>query len=246
MRVARIVMGAAAAMVVAGAAAPVRAQGNGKKKCKVLCAPSFAFNPGFVRSHLFKHPRFIKLSDGTTHELPSTTELQLQFGVTVPTTIPRTTLYAKFQWFPTASRANNPFTAYTAHELGDSIKANSPSVTAGAAFDVVSPKETSGWLDLAAYIGDLYSEAARPVDRSAYTHKLDLGTNLAILPFSWMPKDEWLHGVSVNSTLDFVASGLPKRGDEVPAGERRFTEDARAFSLIVWLSFPIAPLHPGS
>jgi len=55
-----------------------------------------------------------------------------------------------------------------------------------------------------------------------------------------MPRAAWLRRVTVFSILDYVATGLPKAGDEVPVG-RVFESDARPTSLIAGLSLPVTP-----
>ena len=46
--------------------------------------------------------------------------------------------------------------------------------------------------------------------------------------------------MNVFALLDYVATGLPRAGDEVPVG-RRFLDDARPTSLILGFTLPITP-----
>jgi hypothetical protein len=110
----------------------------------------------------------------------------------------------------------------------------------GASVALLPAAETHGLFDLAANVGDLYSQAARPTDKSAYTHKLDLDLLAHVHAFAWTPRSTWVHRVTMFSILDYVATGLPKAGDEVPVG-RMFLDDARPTSLIVGLSLPVTP-----
>jgi hypothetical protein len=123
------------------------------------------------------------------------------------------------------------------------VRANAPTVTLGVSAGLVSPDQTGGWLDLAANAGDLFSQAARPSDRSAYTHKLDLELATHVNAFAWTPKNTYLHRVTAVAVLDYVATGLPRAGDQVPQG-RIFVSPARPTSLIAGLSFPITPPVP--
>jgi hypothetical protein len=212
--------------------------------CHSICAPTVLFQPAMIRSHLFGGPLVTHLATGLTNRLPSRTSLQLQFVVTTRTAIPRTHLNLTMQWLPNASASANPFTEYTASDVGTGIRANTPSFALNASVDVVQASETGGWIGLAGYAGDLYSPAARPGDRSDYTHKLDLGALATFNLFARVPPPAWVHGVSVFAILDYVATGLPRAGDVVPKGVRRYVSSARPAALIAGLSIPIAPLSP--
>ena len=104
-------------------------------------------------------------------------------------------------------------------------------------------EQTHGWADLAANVGDLFSQAAQPGDHSAYSHKLDLDLVAHAHAFAWTPAHAYLHRVSVYGILDYVATGLPHAGDEVPVG-RRFLTDARPAALIVGVALPVTPATP--
>lgn len=210
------------------------------RPCRVLCAPSVALMPGMIRTHLFGGPRVRSLATGAQSRLPGTSDFELIIAVAARTAVPRLSLFGSVQWLPNASEQRNPFTLYTASELGEPIRANAPTVTMGGSVALLPATETHGWLDLAANVGDLYSQAARPTDKGAYTHKLDLDLVAHLHAFAWTPRATWLHRVTVFSILDYVATGLPRAGDEVPVG-RVFETDARPTSLIAGLSLPVTP-----
>lgn len=222
-------------------AIPVAAQSDAAP-CSFICAPSLTFDVAANVSHIGMSPQVRSLSSGAVTRLPSTTNSMLLLVVAAPTAIPRTSLFTSLQWLPTASAKRNPFTEYTANELGDaSIRANTLSATFGLSVTAIDRKMTKGWGTLAAYVGDLFSNAARPDDKSEYTHKLDLGLNATVTPFSRAaPKYTWLNGVSAFAILDLVATGLPKAGDEVPKGTRLFLDNAHALSLIFGVGLPIS------
>lgn len=208
--------------------------------CRVLCVPSVAVMPAVIRTHLFGGPRVRSLATGAVDRLPGSSNFELIVAVAARTPVPRLSLFGSVQWLPNATERRNPFTLYTASELGEAVKANAPTVTMGASVAVLPATMTQGLFDLAANVGDLYSQAARPTDKSAYTHKLDLALLAHLHAFAWTPPATWLHRVTVFSILDYVATGLPKAGDEVPVG-RVFETDARPTSLIVGLSLPVTP-----
>lgn len=208
--------------------------------CHILCAPGVTLMPGVIRTHLFGGPTVRTVATGAGTRLAGSSSFELIIAVASRTAIPRVSLFGSVQWLPNATEQRNPFTLYTASELGTPIRANAPTATLGASISVIPPTQTHGWFDLAANVGDLYSQAARPTDKSAYTHKLDLDLLAHVHAFAWTPPKTWMHRVSVYSILDYVATGLPKAGDEVPVG-RVFVTAARSTSLIVGLSLPITP-----
>lgn len=139
----------------------------------------------------------------------------------------------------------NPFTEYTASDESSPIHANTASVGLNASVDAVTPKETGGWVGVSGYAGDLFSPAARPGDNADYTHKLDVGLIGTLNVFDWLPSATWAHdAVSAYAILDYVATGLPRVGDVVPKGVRRFDTAARPAALIAGLSIRLAPLTP--
>jgi hypothetical protein len=221
-------------------AAPGAIAAQGSSKCHIVCSPSITLMPALLRSHLFGGPLVQTLSSGATHRLPSTSNFEFIIAAAVKTAVPRTSLFYSGQWFPNASEARNPFTLYTANELGGAVRANAVTMTFGASVSAVTAKQTHGVVDLDANIGDLYSQAARPDDRSAYTHKLDLELLTHWHVFDWTPPKTYAHRVTLFALLDYVATGLPRAGDEVPKG-RRFLDDARPTSLILGLALPLTP-----
>ena len=218
-----------------------------QKDCLVLCTPKVVAQPGISVSNTFDQAEVRMLPDGTVTEVPSETHFVMVVSANIPTTIPRTTLYAQILWTPWAGTQENPFTGYTADEVGEEeIRDNPISYETGAMFSIVKPKQLGGWLGLNAAIADQISPAAEPDDAATYTHKLQLSGTANWGVFNWLPKSNWLHHVEGYTTLDYVATGLPDEGDEVPQGARVFLEDASPWTFYAGLSVPIAPLDPGN
>ena len=220
-------------------ARPAAAQGTAPS-CHFLCAPIITMMPGMVRTHLAGGPRVRAMSTGAVTQLPSASIAEVIIAAASRTSVPHLSLFGSVQWLPNAASTKNPFTLYTASELGTHIRANAPTVTAGASISLLAPPETKGWFDAAVNVGDLFSQAARPDDRSAYTHKLVLDLVAHAHAFAWAPEGSYLHRTSVYAILDYVATGLPRVGDEVPLG-RTFVSDARPLALVVGLALPITP-----
>lgn len=213
--------------------------------CTLICAPALTLMPGMIRTHALHAPRVRELATNRVVTLPGMSSFELIGAFVAPTVLARVALFASVQWLPNAKESANPYTLYTASELGQQLRANAPSVTMGATFALLTPAMSQGWFSLNGNVGDLFSQAAEPSDESSYSHKLDLDLIGTLNVFNELPKRAYLHRVGLYSILDFVATGLPKAGDEVPKGERVFIDDARSVSLIVGLSVPFAPLARG-
>ena len=88
-------------------------------------------------------------------------------------------------------------------------------------------------------IVDNFSPAERPTDRSVYTHKLDFELDASVSLFNWLPQRNWLRNIDVEGSLDYMATGLPKAGDEVQGN--RYLDDASRWSFSVTFVIPVAP-----
>jgi hypothetical protein len=211
-----------------------------EQQCRIVCAPTLSLMPGFLRTHLRGGP--LVRSDATNAEqrLPSSSAMEIIVALAARTAVPRVSVFGSVQWLPNGTAQRNPFTLYTASELGEQVRANAPTATAGISVSLLPASATGGWVDFAANVGDLYSQAARPDDASAYTHKLDLELATHVHAFDWVPARTYLHRASLFGILDYVATGLPREGDEVPLG-RRFLSDARPLALIAGISLPVTP-----
>lgn len=237
-RRARVAADLALVALLAGSAGALRAQSA--PHCHLVCAPSVTLMPGMIRTHLLRGPLVRNTSTGAETRLPGSTNMEVIVAVASQTALPRLSLVASAQWLPNAAKGRNPFTLYTASELGTHVRANAPTLVAGGSLAIIAPTSTAGWFDAALNVGDLFSQAARPDDKSAYTHKLDLDLVTHLHVFDALPKNEYLHRVSIYGILDYVATGLPSAGDEVPLG-RIFVSDARPLALVAGLSLPLTP-----
>ena len=232
----------AAGLLVAVALAPADAQQS--KPCTVICAPTVAFNVAADKSHVFGSPTVRNDTTGALSKLPSTTNLELQFFTSAKTRIAPLSVFFAVTWLPTAKTRANPFTEYTANQVGEDIRSNTVTLSMGGIGEIVPAKLTKGYLALDAYAGDLLSPAARPGDASSYTHKLDLGAFGLLYPFAGADSSSAARksGFYAFATLDYVATGLPKAGDDVPKGVRTFVTSAKPAALIIGVGMPVAPL----
>ena len=230
----------AALVALLATAAPLAAQSAAPPHCHILCAPTVLLMPGVVRTHLLRGPLVRDTKTGSEMRLPGTSNFEMIVAVASRTALPRLSLVASAQWLPNAAEGRNPFTLYTASELGTHVRANAPTLVAGGSLALVAPTSTAGWFDAALNVGDLFSQAATPDDKSAYTHKLDLDLVAHLHLFDALPANEYMRRVTLYGILDYVATGLPSAGDEVPVG-RVFVSGARPLALVAGLAFPLTP-----
>lgn len=225
--------------------APLAAQ---QGDCTVLCTPELKFEPTVTVENLFDAPRVVELEDGVpgdTVRLERETAFEKIFALDVPTEIPRVGLTLEAIWTPFAGTSENLFTARTAEELGEEEVADNPvELEAEVNLALLTPEETGGWLDAHFDVIDKLSPAARPGDDRLFTHKLNFELDAALVVFNWLPEGRWLRNVEGEDSLDYVATGLPEAGDEVPAGEQVFLDDAGAWGFSALLVVPVAPLDP--
>ncbi|HVX41178.1 MAG TPA: hypothetical protein VHB25_16545 [Gemmatimonadaceae bacterium] len=227
-------------LIVLVTLASASARGQKPTKCHPLCAPVVELLPALNHSHVFGGPRVQSLATGAVTRLPSRSNFEMLIAVASKTMVPRLSVFGSVQWLPNASTKRNPFTLYSASELGGPVHANAPTATFGLSGALLPAEQTHGWFDANLNVDDLFSQAARPGDRSAYTHKLDLALFTHLHAFNWTPPKTYVHRVTVFGILDYVATGLPRRGDEVPQG-RRYLDSARPTTFIGGLSLPITP-----
>lgn len=100
--------------------------------------------------------------------------------------------------------------------------------------------ETRDWISSHFDVVDQFSPADRPNARRAYTHKLDLEWDTAFHVFKWLPESRWLHGVELETSLDYLATGTPRK-DDLFADGTRYLDDASRWSLSFVFVLPVAP-----
>ena len=224
------------------------AQAQHKDKCVVLCMPELKFEPTVTITNLFSPPTVAELEEGRparTTKLKREAEFELIFAVDIPTEIPRLGLTVEAIWTPFLGTSSNVFTGATAAELGvEEIDDNPVELEIEVNLALLEPEQTGGWLDIHFDIVDQFSPSERPQDTGLYTHKLNFELDIAVAFLNWLPKGNWLRNLELEWSLDYLATGIPQAGDEVPRGEELFLTDASPWSLSMLLVIPIAPLSP--
>ena len=214
------------ALVASGAAPQAGLYAQERDQCAFLCAPELKIEPTLTIENLFSPARVETTENGVVVETVRQGRdrvFELVFAADVPTEIPRVgfTFEAIF----------SPFRDDTDVEL--ELELN---------LTWLEPEQTGGWVESHFDIIDKFSPAERPTDTSAYTHKLNIELDTAVLLFKWLPDDNWLRNVELEGSLDYVATGLPKAGDVI--GDERFLDDASPWSFSVVVVLLLAPLSP--
>lgn len=190
-----------------------------QKACRFLCSPEFKVEPTITITNLFGSPR-IQVDDAAITRERRETEFEVILSMDLPTRIP---------WFGfTVEAIVLPFD-----------RSSTPELEFETNFTWLSAERTRGWLSSHFDVVDKFSEAERPGDRRAYTHKLNLELDTSVALFKWLTEGRWLRGVELEGSLDFVATGLPKVGDRIDG--MRFLDNASPWSFSIVFVLPVAP-----
>ncbi|MBA2303195.1 MAG: hypothetical protein H0W08_11235 [Acidobacteria bacterium] len=188
--------------------------------CHLLCTPKLKVEPTVTFTNLFGSPR-IAGEQGTTARERRETEFEVIVSVGLPTRAP----WLEF----TVEAIFLPFDRDSTPELEFEIN-----------FIWLRPERTGGWVSSHFDIVDKFSAAQRPTDRRAYTHKLNVELDTSLAVFNWLPQGRWLRGVELEGSLDYVGTGLLRKGDRLNGV--RFVDDASPWSFSFVFVLPIAPL----
>jgi hypothetical protein len=206
---------AMAVLALAAAAAPAFAE---EPRCAFLCAPEFKAEPTITFGNVFRRARIAR--DGTSARQPRGVDFELILATDVPTRVPWLGFSAEAIFLPFDSDAT-------------------PELEFEAKFYWLQASRTGGWVSSHVDVVDKFSPNERPDVRRAYTHKLNLELDTSIAPFARLPEGRWLRGVEFEVSLDYVATGLPRRGDDTENG--RLLGHASPWSLSLVVVLPIAP-----
>ena len=218
----------------------VEAAAQEQRPCRFVCAPTIEVAPTGTVNNLLFAPRVADLPNGVPQRLTRDVEFEMVVSADIPTSLPRLGFTLEVHWTPLSSTAANPFTGRTAEELGTStVRDNHVELESEINVALIKEDRTGGWLAVHFDIVDNFSPAERPTDRSVYTHKLDFELDASVSLFNWLPQRNWLRNIDVEGSLDYMATGLPKAGDEVQGN--RYLDDASRWSFSVTFVIPVAP-----
>lgn len=195
------------------------ARAQAASSCRVLCAPELKVEPTVTFTNLFRRPRVVDERETVTRE-----PREAEFEVIISAGVPTRASWLKF----TVEAIFLPFDRDSTPEL--EFETN---------FIWLRSERTRGWLSSHVDVVDKFSPAERPTDRRAYTHKLNFELDTSLSVFNWIPESRWLRGVELEGSLDYVATGLPKRGDRIDG--LRFVDSASPWSFSIVVVLPIAP-----
>ena len=206
---------AAAALLLFGLpAAPAAAQ----ERCRPFCAPSFKVEPTVTVTNVFRGARIIQ-EDGLATREPRESEFEVILSVGLPT---------RMSWLEfTVEAIFLPFDRESTPEL--EFETN---------LIWLPSARTGGWLSSHVDVVDKFSPAERSTDR-AYTHKLNFEWDTSLAVFNGLRDGRWLRRVEIEGSLDYVATGLPRKGDIVDGV--RFLDRASPWSFSIVVVLPIAP-----
>jgi hypothetical protein len=188
--------------------------------CRLLCEVEFKIEPTFTIENLANRHRVIT-NDAVSERVHRERVFETVLATDIATRIPRLGI--------TVEAIFSPFSDDNGVEL--EFEAN---------IGVLTESLTRGWVTSHFDIVDQFSAAERPEADHAYTHKLDFELDTAFHVFNFLPEGRWLRGVEIETSLDYLATGIPKKGDVFEDGSR-YQDDASGWSLSFVFVIPVAP-----
>ncbi len=186
-----------------GTTVPAFAQpSSAPSSCKFLCQPTLLLEPTITIENLGGAPR--------------ATIFEAVVALDVPTSVPRLSFTFEAIVHPFVRADENPFTGQTASDLGGDVRENPVEIESEINFHWLESEQTGGWLSSHFDVVDQFGPAARPGDRSFYTHKLDFELDTAFAVFKNLPEKNWLRNIEVELSLDYLATGRPKKDGASP------------------------------
>lgn len=190
------------------------------ERCRVICGLEWKVEPTFTIENLASRHRTVT-ADGAAERVDREHVFEIVLALDMSTKVP---------WL-----GFNVEAIFSPFEDDNSVELEFESN-----FHWLTERMTRGWVTSHFDIVDQFSPAERLDDDGAYTHKLDFELDTAFHVFKWLPEDRWLRGVEVETSLDYLATGLPRQGDVFPDGLRNL-DDASPWSFSFVLVIPVAP-----
>jgi hypothetical protein len=198
---------------------PLQAAAQAANTCRLVCDLEWKVEPTFTIDNLAKRHRIE--TDGIVERVSRERVFETVFALDMSTPLP---------WLGfTAEAILAPFADDNEAQL--ELESN---------FHWLQESRTGGWVSSHFDVVDKFSPAERPGSTQAYTHKLDLELDTAVHVFNWLPEGRWLRGVELETSLDYLATGSPRKGDVFPDGSR-YLDDASRWSLSFVIVIPVAP-----
>ena len=202
------------------ATTPSPAFSQDEKPCRFICELEWKLEPTFTIENLASRHRVLA-PDGGIERAKREWVFETVLALDMKTTMPRLGF--------TAEAIVSPTSDDNAVEL--EFETNLYWLTESM---------TRGWVTSHFDVVDQFSPAERPDTSRSYTHKLDFELDTAFHVFNRLAKDRWLRGLELETSLDYLATGIPKK-DDVSADGTRFLDDASHWSLSFVIVIPVAP-----
>jgi hypothetical protein len=204
---------------MAMALSPSLGEAQEAERCRVICGLEWKVEPTFTIENLASRHRVV--TDGVTERVDRERVFETVLALDMSTRVP---------WLGFSVEAIfSPFSDHNSVEL--EFESN---------FHWLTGSMTRGWVTSHVDVVGQFSPAERPTDERSYTHKLDFELDTAFHVFNWLPEDRWLRGVEVETSLDYLATGLPRQGDVFDDGSR-YLDDASPWSFSFVFVIPVAP-----
>ena len=191
-----------------------------ERSCRFICELEWKFEPTFTIENLANRHR-VATPEGVTERVNREHVFETILALDLKTKVPRLGF--------TAELIAAPFSDDNSAEL--ELETN---------FYWLTESMSRGWLTSHVDVVNQFSPAERPNATRAYTNKLDFELDTALHLFKRLPEGRWLRGVELETSLDYLATGIPKKGD-VFADGTRFLDDASHWSFSFVIIIPIAP-----
>ncbi len=188
--------------------------------CRFICELEWKFEPTFTIEHLANRHRVVT-PEGATERVKREHVFETILALDMKTRTPRLGFTAELS----AAPFNDDNSAQLEFETN---------------FYWLTEPMSRGWVTSHFDVVDQFSPAERPNASRAYTHKLDFELDTAFHIFKRLPEGRWLRGLELETSLDYLATGLPQKGDVLADGSR-FVDDASHWSFSFVIVIPIAP-----
>jgi hypothetical protein len=188
--------------------------------CHFVCELEWKVEPTFTVEHLLQRHR-IREAGGAIKRVSPELVFETVLALDLKTKWPRLGFVAE--------ASAMPFDA-----------ANAVQLEFESDFYVLTDKTTNGWLESHLDVVDQFSPSERSQPRRAYGHKPDFEWDTALHVFNRLAERRWLHRVELETSIDYLATGLPKRADPFPDGTQ-YLDDASHWSVSFVIVLPVAP-----
>lgn len=189
------------------------------RPCRLICELEWKFEPTFTIENLARRPRVVG-PDGATERVHRERVFETVLALDMRTKAPRL--------------------GFTVEAIASPLHDdNSLELEFESNFHMITDEMLGGWLTSHFDVVDQFSPAERPNARQAYTHKLDFEWDTALHPFNRLREGRWLRGLELEASLDYLATGIPKAGDQFD--DTRFVDNASHWSLSFVVVIPVAP-----